>query len=436
MLFWLNISLVMIKTLTMALWHPFFWLVVFIVLMQYRRIVSMEKQLFGSPINNMWKQTLLSIFLGLLGGMFGSALLLLLGISLNSIGIFYLWPVAIFLFLLNPRFLCFAYAGGVIAAAALLVRGLLLFFPSLEQVWIVAGLLDIHLPSLLALVGILHLTEALLIFFSGHRGASPVYLKSPTGQIVGGYSMQRFWPLPLMGLWALVVADSSMMVVGGIPMPDWWPLLGTVMGTGGGETVVYMMVPLVAGLGYSDLALSSRPYEKKMKTAFNLALYSVVLSALAILSVFVPPVIVPAVLLAPLGHEYLIQKGNKEEFSRPPLFSLDNENGLKMLAVVPDSPAAIAGLQGGDRLLEINSSPVNSELEFWNLLRSNYHRAILKVKRGRYILDLPVVVYPRPVNEFGIIFVPGRWAGVYLELKQGSILNNIRRRFLPGGSRS
>ncbi|RJX29444.1 MAG: PDZ domain-containing protein [Dethiobacter sp.] len=432
--FWFSISLLMIKTMSLALLNPFFWLVVFIVLLQYRRIVFMEKKLFGQSINNIWKQTIYSVIFGIMGGIFGSIFLLLLGISLDCIGIAYLWPVAILLLLLNPRFLCFAYAGGIISAVSLLIRFLLPFWPNLGDIALLKGLMDIHLPSLLALIGILHLTESFLIFISGHRGASPIYLKAPSGELLGGYSMQRFWPLPLMGLWGLVVAESSEIFVGGVLMPEWWPLLGSVMNPVGAEKLIYLMVPLVAGLGYSDLALSSYPRDKRIKTAGNLALYSVLLSLLAISAVFIPLMIIPAALLAPLGHEFLIRKGNKEEFSRPPLFNANNSHGLTIIAVIPDSPAEKAGLQGGDWLMEVNNQRIDSEIDFWNILRVNYYRVLFKIKRSEKEIKLPVQIYPWPVNQLGIIFAPGRLANVYVEMKHSSLLKNIRRRFSPGGS--
>lgn len=426
--FWLDLFKLMLSTLAMGFLNPFFWLVVFIVFMQYRRAVSMEKKLFGYAINNVWKQTLNSILYGIIGGIFGSIFLLLLGISLDSIGIGYLWPLAVLLFLINPRFLCFAYAGGIVAMLSLALRGLLPLFPQLAEIRLLAGLTGIHLPSLLALVGILHLTESFLIFISGHKGASPIYIKTPSGEIVGGYSMQRFWPLPLMGLWAMLVAETSEMFVGGIPMPEWWPLLGTVMTPAGGEKVIYLMVPLVAGLGYSDIALSSYPAVKRIKTARNLALYSLLLSTVAISATFIPFMTFPAALLAPLGHEYLIKKGNEEEFNRPHIFSTPGE-GLKIMAVIPDSPAGKAGLRGGDRVVEVNSQQVNTELDFWNMLRMNYYRALLKVKRGEREIDLSVQVYPWPVNLFGVIFAPGRLPSMYVEMKNGSLWRRFARRF-------
>ena len=432
--FWLNISLLIIKTLFLAFQNPFFWLFVFIVFMQYRRVVNMEKTLFGQPINNEWVQTYYSVIFGIIGGIFGSFFLLLLGISFDSIGIIYLWPLAILLLLVNPRFLCFAYAGGIISVVSIILNFLFPYWPKLAEFALLKGLAEIHLPSLLALIGILHLTEAFLIFISGHRGASPIYFKEPSGRLLGGYSMQRFWPLPLMGLLGLVVEETSEMLVGGVPMPDWWPLLGSVMSPAGGEQLLYFMVPLVAVLGYSDLALSSYPRDKRVKTAGNLALYSVILSIMAISAVFYPAMIVPAALMAPLGHEYLIKMGNKEEFSRTPLFHARDMDGLVVMAVVPGSPAGKAGLQSGDRIMEVVNHRVDSESDFWDILRFNYYRISLKIKRGERELNLPLQIYPEPVSRLGIVFAPGRMTSVYVEMKHSSLLENIRRRFSPRGS--
>ena len=417
MTFLMDISLLMLNTLILGFANPFFWLVVFIVFMQYRRTVSMEKKLFGQAINNVWWQTLYSIIYGLIGGLFGSVFLLVLGISLDSIGIAYLWPVAILLFLFNPRFLCFAYAGGIVAVVSLVLRALYPVLPFLGEIAVLSGLLNIHLPSLLALVGILHLTEALLIYISGHKGASPIYIKTASGAIVGGYSMQRFWPLPLMGLWAMIVAETSSAFVGSIPMPEWWPLLGTVMSPDGGEKVLYMMLPLVAGLGYSDLAVSTHPVDKRIKTARYLAVYSIVLSVAAIWAVYWPPMVVPAALLAPLGHELLIKKGNKEEFSRPPLFA-STDQGVKVMAVVPGSPAEKAGLREGDLVTAVNRMNVYSEQHFQEMLRIHYHQALLTVQRDRREFYLPAKLYPDPVSHFGAVFTPGKMPRIYVEMKQ------------------
>ncbi len=340
--------------------------------------------------------------------------------------------MAIFLLLFNPRFICFAYAGGVIATFSLVIRFLHPYWPALGEVGFLRGIAQIHLPGLLALIGVLHLTESLLIYLSGHLGYSPIYLKTPDGEVVGGYSLQRFWPLPLAGLWAQVVAESADILIGGIPMPDWWPLLGEVLSPGRGEQIVYLLVPLVAGLGYSDLALSSYPQAKRKKTAGNLALYSILLLALAVIAAFRPEVLLPAALFAPLGHELVIKKGNKEEFAGRPLFRADFQNGLKVLAIFPGSPAQKAGVEVGDRLLEVSGDSLNSESEFGHIIRLHHHHLLFKIERDGREIDLPVHLGALPASRVGLIFAPTRWAGTFVEIKQSSFWRNLLRRLSRG----
>ena len=66
-----KIFLMMVKTTLLGLLNPFFWLVIVIVLTQYRRAISMEKKLFGRAYNNLWQQVAYSVGYGLLGGIFG-----------------------------------------------------------------------------------------------------------------------------------------------------------------------------------------------------------------------------------------------------------------------------------------------------------------------------------------------------------------------------
>lgn len=434
MQFWFDLVSLILNTIVFSFLTPFFWLVIFIVFIQYRRVVNMEKKLFGRAVNSVGTQTLYSLLFGILGGLFGSFFLLLLGISLDNIGIMYLWPVAILLFMLNPRFLCFAYAGGVIALVSLALQQLQLLHPGIAELPVLGGLLEIHLPGLLALVGILHLTEAFLILLSGHIGASPIYLKTPEGKLVGGFSMQRFWPLPLTGLWALVVAETAEMFVGGVAMPEWWPLLGTVMSVDGGEKIVYLLVPLVAGLGYSDLSLSHQPRQKRVKTALQLALYSLVLSLTTIASLYYGPLIFVAALIAPFGHEFLIKMGNTAEFSGPPLFQ-SGEAGLQVLTVIPGSPAQHAGLQTGDLLLHVNGSRLRHELEFRQQLALQQGTVMLSVQRDNRQLTLPLELPSRTMAaDPGIIFSPGPGASVYVEMKSSSLWDKLSRRFKSGNN--
>ncbi len=374
---YLEIVKILLATMIQAL--PMLWLVVLIVYLQYRRAAGMEQKLFGRTINPVGRQVAVSTLLGILGGLLASLIMLLLGLSLTEIGLLYIWPVALILLLIHPRYLCFSYAGGIVALVVLALRFLLLpLFPELADHTLVAPLLNIHIPALLALIGLLHLMEALLIYLSGYRGSSPLYFKRAGGEVVGAFSLQRFWPIPLAALLATVVLESE---IQGVSMPEWWPLIKPALELEPGQTLQYLAFPALAALGYSDLALSSSPREKSAGTALFLSIYSVLLIGAALAAEFYPPLTLVGVLFAPLGHEAVIHYGNRLEHSRTPSYRSTDE-GVLLMAVLPQSAASRAGLHAGDKVRLVNGAPVHSDVEFLRRLEESYFMVLIEGLRN------------------------------------------------------
>ncbi len=438
-----EIGRIFLLTFAFVFINPVFWLVVLLVFFQYRRVANLERAMFGRVINPVGQQVLTSLGLGVAGGFVVSAVLLFLGLSLEHIGLYFIWPVALLLLLFNPRFLCFSYAGGIVAAAALLARFISGKFPHLARNALLAGLVEINIPALLVLIALLHLLEAVLIYFSGHRGSSPIYLKKPGGQVVGGFSLQRFWPLPLTALLVTVVLPSEAV---GVSMPEWWPIIKPSIQPGLGEILQYAIIPVAAGLGYADLALSSSPREKSVYSARMLALYSVALLLVALASQAYPPLAVFGALLAPLGHELLIVYGNRKEFARQPRYA-SGEPGVGIMMVLDDSPAARAGLKEGDRILRVNGMPVNSHEDFFEKVKESYFMVFLEGTRGgapfSVVLNkggfreqpdpdsLPVSRSRADLYRgvrLGLILVPPAASTIYVEVKKPDLWKWLREK--------
>ena len=354
---------------------PIFWIVVLLVYLQYRRAARMEQKLFGRIINPVGRQVLVSTGLGVIGGLLASLIMLLLGLSLTQIGLLFIWPVALLLLLIHPRYLCFAYAGGVVGVLFLALRYILLpLFPALAEYAIVASMMEIHIPALLALVGLLHLIESLLIRLGGQRGSSPLYFKRADGEVVGAFSLQRFWPIPLAALIATMVLETE---IQGVSMPEWWPLLKPVLELEPGHTLQYLAFPAMAALGYSDLVFSTSPREKSTSTACFLSLYSIILIGLALASEFCSLLMPLGVLFAPLGHEAVIYYGNRLEQSRPARYRSSAE-GVPLMMVIPQSAASRAGLRTGDLVRRVNGVPVESDLDFLMRLEEGYFMTMIE----------------------------------------------------------
>ncbi|HPZ43615.1 MAG TPA: PDZ domain-containing protein [Bacillota bacterium] len=374
---------------------PLFLMVMLIIAMQYRRMEKMRESFYGRGTGRTWHDLFVAAGLGLVGGLLGSYLMIFIGLTLSESGLIYLWPVAILLMLINMRFLCFSYAGGLLALASLLF-----------------GFPDIKVPQILALVAILHLVESFLIFSSGHLGAVPAYIKGPGGRITGGFTLQKFWPIPLVVL--AVIAGGSV-VEGGIEMPGWWPLLKPGV-PGDPQTLTYIIMPVVAALGYGDLTIARTPLEKSRLSALYLSIYSLVLLILAVLSEESRSFALAAALFSFLGHEAVIYIGRGIEFREKPLY-VPPEQGVRVLDVLPDGPAWRAGIRSGDVLLAIDGVNVENKMDLANRLQGavspltvDYWSHAAAVQR-RALMNPP-----RRANLWGIVPVPEGQEHHYLEM--------------------
>ncbi|MBS3937497.1 MAG: PDZ domain-containing protein [Peptococcaceae bacterium] len=295
-----------IRSLPQYLLSPMFYVVVVLIALQYRRAAALERRIYGRTKQNVLWQVLSSLVFGVLGGVLGSILLLSIGVTLSGNWLIYIWVVAILLAFISARLMCFAYAGGLVALCTL-----------------VFGWPAIDIPSLLALVALLHAVESILMYLSGHMGAMLVNVKNWRGEIVAGYSLQKFWPVPLLALLALPMPMPP--DVATIPMPEWWPL---ILPQGLGASFSFWMIPIVAGLGYGELAITTTPRQKAKQSAFKLAAYSAVLFALAYLATRSAVFLYVAALFAPLGHELLVWTANRQEMNGVPLVVAPAETDL------------------------------------------------------------------------------------------------------------
>lgn len=374
--------------------RPAFWIVLIIVGFMYRKMTQTTKDLFKTPGESPWRLTITAAFLGISGGFLGSCLLVLVGISLNEIGGFYLLITALALMLIQQRFLCFAYAGGVLSLISLL-----------------GGLQLVNVPQVMALVAILHLVEAFLIYFTGSMNVLPIYVSTKEGHLVGGYNLQKFWPLPLIVLFAGIYPDPQI-IKGVVSMPDWWPLLKPEFALWQGD-VVYSLLAIPAILGYGDVAISMTPREKTKLAGRELALYSIILLGLALGAGYYPPLAYLAALFGPGGHELVIYWGRRREVRGEPLF-VPVDNGVKILAVERGGILANAGVKAGDVLLAINEQPLSCETEISAIDMEKGGKLKLKYLAEEQIKEMTLTI--EKGMEWGFLPVPGRQIGPYLQV--------------------
>ena len=390
---------VLMETFTSSLFIFILLCLVVIISWQYKRLEKLSESLTDSRPNRYLHSALASTLLGFIGGVLGSILLVFAGIDLMSIGIMPLWIVALLLMLINPRFLCFAYAGGIISIANILF-----------------GYPDISVPQLMGLVAILHMIESLLILMNGQLNPVPVYVKK-NNRLRGGFNLQKFWPIPLVAL----VGSGMAAPTAGLIMPDWWPLLKDYGSFAYDQS--YTLLPVLAVLGYGEITTTSTPARRVRKSALHLFVFSFILLMLSLLAARWSGLLLVAALFSPLGHEFIIWLGMREEANKPALF-VEPPQGAMVLDVKPHSSAARAGIRSGDIITSINGEIINTNKDLYESLNRGWGFSTAEIMRDNTILKLVINRDLSP--KAGIITVPDYYTPRYLSLSDDNIFTLIR----------
>ena len=361
----------------------------FIIYMQYKKNVQLQEIVYGKPKTSLNSLVLTSVLSGMVGGIVISIPMVIGGISFSQdmgMTILYLIIISIVLMMIEPRFVCFSYSGGILASVSLIF-----------------GLGKIDVTGILMLVALLHLLEAILIYMDGYRGAIPVFLQREDGSVSGGFSMQRFWPIPIALILFAGYGTSTGDVVS---TPDWWPIIRPYIEPARLKEALFTAVPVAAILGYSEFTSSYMPKEKCKSSALKLSLFSIILLLLVIGSSYVHALIYLAAIFAPVGHELFIWYEKRLERSRPSLFSYEDK-GLKVLDTMPDGAGEKMGIQPGDTVIAINNREISSE-DGLNKFFDNYVNYIWVDVKNRLgeIRTIEFKDYKNGVDSLDVIIVP------------------------------
>lgn len=387
MLFGIPLSSLLLLSITGMIkifFYPLFYFVLFMVYWQCRNLAQQQKSILGYENLPVKKSVVEMTLLGLLGGVFASMLVLVTGLSINDIGIEYIWPLALALLLVNIRFLCFAYAGGIIALANILFG------------WPV-----VSAPHVLALVAMLHVTESLLVLIGGRYSALPVYVNFKN-KVVGGFLLSNFWPLPLILLVVVALPGANIPVT--LNMPEWWPLFPVKQAEAGYNNVL-MPITIAAVLGYSSISLTTTPKAKRRFSAFVLFGYSSILFALSYLSIESRFYGVFAALFSFLGHEAAVYLDQRLEQKGSPLYQHCPENFV-VLDTLYYSPARFAGVKTNDIIIRINGCHVFSQSDLDMITDYLPEKFDLEVLRECKNIVLHVALSEKPDRNLGIISMP------------------------------
>ncbi|MCR8645000.1 PDZ domain-containing protein [Paenibacillus sp. N1-5-1-14] len=393
--------------------NPFLYVSALFLVMQYRKQIQLERKLFHSRLHSLRKEVLRSIIVGLVAGILISVVMAMLGIVITQGTVIVLWIITVLMAIVRVRFMCLAYSVGVLG----ILHVGLSWYPEAMQ-WEVIGTLfkwihEAQMPGLIALVGVLHLAEGLLVSKQGAKMASPMFFEGKRGKLIGGYSLQSFWPITLF----LIVP-----MTGGSHVELPWQALfsGDLWGAG------WAILGFPIMMGYSELTLTSTPPEKVRRSGKLLMIYGVVIVMLAVGAYYWSPAILIAAVLSIGLHEGIMVYSRYVEARQVPLYVHDNR-GLRILAVLPGSAAEEIGLQSGEIIRKINGMQVHSRIEWHEAMRMNAAFCKLEVLNIKGEIKFAQrAIYAGDHHTLGIILAPDQEAQYFVEMRQTNLFRYLR----------
>ena len=346
--------------------QPMPWLSLFFPGCQIIYYAIQEKAVSGERIHSPMSLFVKTCFWGLMMGILFSLSSILFRVNLNRDEVVLVWLFVLLIACFGFRFLCFSHIVGCISLIQLMVKQIDLLREGFQSHPIGVLLLHFSLVDWLWIIVFLHIGEWLLIRFNGLEGRQIITAFHQDGYQVNGYCLSRIWPIP------------------------------TVFFTPFG----WLPVPLITGFSSYNLSI---PIHQQKRLASTYALLHAALLAIGLSIASVSPLgLWFASIWAFVGHELFFQYQKWKEKRLPPLFTSDHL-GLKVLEVVPASPAAQLGIRPGYILQKANGVSIHTIQDLEKVTKQSAH-CKLKLLDGQ--LDhhfVQKVIYEDDPKHLGII---------------------------------
>lgn len=358
----LEVMEVALKGVGYGIFNYIFLFAVWLVYIIVRRLVTMDyyrmskKKPFLFYISDL-------ILQGIIIGVITSLIIVSLGIPLQISDLYiFLIPLSLMLSILRLRFLCISYSAGLLAIVSLIGNGQQILGFTMPNI-------ELHIPSLIIIVGILHLMEGILVLFTAKDSAIPVLTKRDN-QVMMGHVIQKSWPIPLA---FLVIEFTSRIAGATIDVPEWWPLINYV---GENPELIYTILPTIGLLSYTTITYAETPKERSRFSGTSIFVYSVIVVALGVLSVNSYVVQIIGVIFMTLMHEGIYYLELVREKGKSPLYFVPEE-GIRIMHVIEGGFAEKVGLKQGDIIEKFNGIVIRDVQHFIKLVKGTKESIIL-----------------------------------------------------------
>lgn len=372
--------MLILKLIGSYLLTPVLWLGILYVIISYNQRINKERKQFRVAINKDFYEGRNFIKYGLFFFVMGSLISMILGLTLPTNSVYIYQILVVLAFLINgfstTSMLLVMTAAGILE---LVVPRFITFFGDVFP--------EISGPSWLLLIFISILADYYLTRNMKKHPLSPRIKSGKRGRNIATYLGRETVVFPLLVLIPSGTLSSTL---------NFWPVFNI-----GNQKFSLILFPIFISTSVKVIKRAKeRVIQDKLK---NTELLLGLTFVLIVLTKFMSKLfLISLIILTVVSIFFEIKLRKKEKDANS--WYVETDEGIRIISVQPETPAAKMKLQPGDVILTCNNRVVNSEEEFYQALQLN--SAYCHVKVRTYEGDLRIAesaIFMDSPHEIGLI---------------------------------
>lgn len=372
--------MLILKLIGSYLLTPVLWLGILYVIISYNQRINKERKQFRVAINKDFYEGRNFIKYGLFFFVMGSLISMILGLTLPTNSVYIYQILVVLAFLINgfstTSMLLVMTAAGILE---LVVPRFITFFGDVFP--------EISGPSWLLLIFISILADYYLTRNMKKHPLSPRIKSGKRGRNIATYLGRETVVFPLLALIPSGTLSSTL---------NFWPIFNI-----GNQKFSLILFPIFISTSVKVIKRAKeRVIQDKLK---NIELLLGLTFVLIVLTKFMSKLfLISLIILTVVSIFFEIKLRKKEKDANS--WYVETDEGIRIISVQSETPAAKMKLQPGDVILTCNNRVVNSEEEFYQALQLN--SAYCHVKVRTYEGDLRIAesaIFMDSPHEIGLI---------------------------------
>lgn len=372
--------MLILKLIGSYLLTPVLWLGILYVIISYNQRINKERKQFRVAINKDFYEGRNFIKYGLFFFVMGSLISMILGLTLPTNSVYIYQILVVLAFLINgfstTSMLLVMTAAGILE---LVVPRFITFFGDVFP--------EISGPSWLLLIFISILADYYLTRNMKKHPLSPKIKSGKRGRNIATYLGRETVVFPLLALIPSGTLSSTL---------NFWPVFNI-----GNQKFSLILFPIFIS---TSVKVIKRAKERVIQDELkNIELLLGLTFVLIVLTKFMSKLfLISLIILTVVSIFFEIKLRKKEKDANS--WYVETDEGIRIISVQPETPAAKMKLQPGDVILTCNNRVVNSEEEFYQALQLN--SAYCHVKVRTYEGDLRIAesaIFMDSPHEIGLI---------------------------------